>query len=144
MGKWQRSNSGRNGGEFPPSWCYAPPDEVSNKKGFMEATQLRKARVSDDPFFDELFREQGISRDELQEMRAIQEQEVEQEPYHGEAKNGDLWNGERVTEGQCVFYLYEDKDGNLYESSEVPVYKIHMDNARLVTCDDGKVAIAPK
>lgn len=41
------------------------------------------------------------------------------------ANNGDIWTGDR--EGD--WWMYKDKDGNLYESREVPAYRIVMDNA---------------
>lgn len=51
------------------------------------------------------------------------------------ASNGDEWTGER----NGAWWLYTDSNGNLYESKEVPVFRVVMDNAVW----DG-VAIAPK
>jgi len=45
------------------------------------------------------------------------------------AKNGDTWTGEK----QDGFWLYRDANGNLYESNEVPAYRITMDNATQTT-----------
>lgn len=59
-----------------------------------------------------------------------------------EAKNGDKWTGEYGDTQE--WWVYRDKAGNLYESKEIPVHYIRMDNARLVTCENGSVAIGPK
>lgn len=41
------------------------------------------------------------------------------------SKAGDVWTGET----QDGFYIYTDKNGNLYKSKERPAYRIVMDNA---------------
>lgn len=46
------------------------------------------------------------------------------------AKNGDKWTGEQPVDG---WWMYRDKAGRLYESREVPAYRIVMDNAEIVT-----------
>lgn len=55
------------------------------------------------------------------------------------AQNGDEHTGERDGE----WWQYRDKAGNLYESREVPAYRIVMDNATQITTPDGKRGIAP-
>lgn len=54
------------------------------------------------------------------------------------AKNGDAWTGE-IQDG---FWIYEDGAGNLYESREVPAYRVVMDNATVRTVN-GKRTIHP-
>lgn len=44
------------------------------------------------------------------------------------ANNGDVWQGERNGE----WWLYADAQGNLYESKEIPAYRIIMDKACIV------------
>lgn len=58
------------------------------------------------------------------------------------AKNGDVWSGEKFTEGSQTFWLYRDRAGRLYESTEAPAFRIAMNNARQVTVN-GRRAIAP-
>lgn len=55
------------------------------------------------------------------------------------ARNGDEWTGERDGD----WWLYSDAAGNLYESREVPVYRIRMNNAKQTTDAHGKLCIAP-
>lgn len=55
------------------------------------------------------------------------------------AKNGDAWTGER--DGQ--WWQYTDPAGNLYESREVPEYRIVMDNATQTTDSRGRLCIVP-
>lgn len=54
------------------------------------------------------------------------------------AQNGDVWTGE----SQDGFWLYRDKAGNIYESKEVPAYRIMMDNATQQVVN-GKPTITP-
>jgi hypothetical protein len=54
------------------------------------------------------------------------------------SKNGDEWTGERADD----WWLYEDSQGRVYESREVPAYRIQMDNAKQILVD-GKLTIAP-
>lgn len=54
-------------------------------------------------------------------------------------KAGHVWEGGR----EGAWWLYIDDNGNLYESTEAPAYRIALDNAALVTVA-GKLAIAPK
>lgn len=54
------------------------------------------------------------------------------------AKNGDEWTGERDGE----WWLYKDAQGRIYESREVPAYRIKLDNATQITLN-GKPCIAP-
>lgn len=54
------------------------------------------------------------------------------------AINGDKWTGER----NSPWWVYQDKNGNLYESKEIPVYRIIMDNAKVVPIK-GKNTITP-
>lgn len=44
------------------------------------------------------------------------------------ANNGDVWSGERNGE----YWIYADSQGRLYESLEIPSYRIVMDNAEIV------------
>jgi hypothetical protein len=55
------------------------------------------------------------------------------------SKNGHEWNGEPPVDG---WWIYTDEAGRLYESREIPAYRIRL-NATQVTCADGKLAIAP-
>jgi len=54
------------------------------------------------------------------------------------ATNGDEWTGEKAGE----WWIYRDKEGRLYESREVPAYRIRM-QATQVRCAGGRFAIAP-
>lgn len=63
------------------------------------------------------------------------------DPDPATAKNGDKWTGEHGDTPE--WWIYRDKAGSLYESKEIPAYRIYMDNARLVTCEDGSRGIAP-
>lgn len=54
------------------------------------------------------------------------------------AKNGDVWSGEK----QDGLWLYLDSSGHLYESTEVPAYRIKMDGAHQVLLN-GRPVIAP-
>ena len=56
------------------------------------------------------------------------------------SKDGDIWTGEPPVDG---WYIYADAVGTLYESREIPVYRIVMDNATLQTIN-GKPTICPK
>lgn len=47
------------------------------------------------------------------------------------ANNGHEWTGERDGE----WWIYTDESGNLYESKEVPAYRITLDNAVLGVID---------
>lgn len=44
------------------------------------------------------------------------------------SENGDVWTGEQPVEG---WWPYRDKSGRLYESREVPCYRLQL-NAKLV------------
>lgn len=57
---------------------------------------------------------------------------------NAKAKNGDEWTGERDGE----WWVYQDAQGRLYESKEVPVDRIIMNNATQ-TMVDGKLTIVP-
>lgn len=46
---------------------------------------------------------------------------------------GHAWTGEKHSEGHKLFWIYKDDAGNLYESEEVPTYRIAMNNATLRT-----------
>lgn len=59
------------------------------------------------------------------------------------SKNGDIYSGENYTENGATWYLYKDTNGNLYESKEVPAYRIRMDNSQLTTDATGHPCIAP-
>lgn len=59
------------------------------------------------------------------------------------ANNGDVWTGEKQKEGGTLWWIYRDAAGHLYESKEVPAYRIHLDNAALIPTQDGW-AIGPK
>lgn len=56
------------------------------------------------------------------------------------AENGDIWTGEK----QDGFWIYQDCAGNSYESREIPAYRIVMDNATMMRCVNGSLAIGPK
>ena len=55
------------------------------------------------------------------------------------AKNGDVWTGEKDGE----WWIYRDSCGNLYESKEIPAFRIAMDNATQTQCPGGRFAITP-
>lgn len=55
------------------------------------------------------------------------------------ARNGDEWTDER----QDGFWIYRDSQGRLYESSEIPAYRIIIDNATQTTVND-KLTICPR
>lgn len=42
---------------------------------------------------------------------------------------GDEWEGGRVVEDGKEWFMYLDRKGRLYESTEVPAYRIKMNNA---------------
>jgi hypothetical protein len=54
------------------------------------------------------------------------------------AKNGDAWIGERDGD----YWLYRDSDGRLYESKEIPAYRIAL-NAKQIRLPNGKMVIVP-
>ena len=54
------------------------------------------------------------------------------------AKNGDVRSGERNGD----WWVYRDGAGRLYESKEIPAYRIAL-NVTQVICSDGRLAIAP-
>lgn len=55
------------------------------------------------------------------------------------AKNGDEWTGEQPEDG---WWKYTDKGGLIYESREVPAYRIIMDRARIISVN-GQPSITP-
>lgn len=63
---------------------------------------------------------------------------LDYEPTGATALNGDDWIGERDGD----WWLYQTKDGAIYESKEIPAYRIKMDNATQILVD-GKLCIAP-
>lgn len=52
------------------------------------------------------------------------------------SKNGDAWIGEKNGE----WWIYEDQNGHLYESKEVPSYRVDLRNLELVA-DNNEIAI---
>ena len=56
-------------------------------------------------------------------------------------KEGHVWEGEKNSESGKTWWLYRDQSGRLYESTEVPAYRIdmrpatqRMANGRLTIC----------
>lgn len=58
-------------------------------------------------------------------------------------KDGHIWTGEIERENGNNWYMYQDGNGKPYQSREVPAYRIAMDNAQVVVCENGKKAIVP-
>ena len=54
-------------------------------------------------------------------------------------KNGDEWTGEK----QDGFWLCRDQQGNLYETAEVPAYRIVWDNYTQRVDSKGKLGLCP-
>ena len=54
-------------------------------------------------------------------------------------KQGHVWTGERNLE----WWIYTDENGRLYESREMPAYRIAMNNATQIRTADGRLAISP-
>ena len=53
---------------------------------------------------------------------------------------GHIWNGEKVLDGETIWWVYTDDNGRLYESKETPVYRIDMRPATQ-TMVNGKLTI---
>lgn len=53
-------------------------------------------------------------------------------------KQGHEWTGEKSEDG---FWIYRDESGNLYDSAEVPAYRIKLNATQ--TMVDGRLAIVP-
>lgn len=56
---------------------------------------------------------------------------MKSEALKATAQNGDAWTGEVSTEGTSRFWHYLDTEGREYQSGEMPVYRIAMDNAAI-------------
>lgn len=58
-------------------------------------------------------------------------------------ENGDHWTGEQCVEAGVTWWIAEDHAGNLYETREIPAYRIYLDNTKKTLCDDGHWALGP-
>jgi hypothetical protein len=57
-------------------------------------------------------------------------------------KAGHEWTGEIEIENGWKWFMYRDPHGSLYQSKEIPAYRIHLNNSCLISVN-GKQAIFP-
>ena len=53
------------------------------------------------------------------------------------ANNGDVWNGERNGD----WWIYQDAQGHLYESKEVPYFRVDLRNPTHAVVEDNKTTV---